>query len=69
MDLQDIKIVCYQYLCRSEHKWPIKLNNAKQEEVKQTFEELKNLIPDKVTFKTLSASPGKFLPMLAHILY
>ena len=71
-DVHNIAVkYCYQYICQGDPVWPesntIKGDTVRQE-VDQFCQPLKEILNIEATLKTLSGSPGKFVPLLMHLL-
>jgi hypothetical protein len=64
------KEFCYQMVCQGDPVWPknIQLSEGQKARIKEVCTPLASHIDVKVTLKSLSASPGKFVPSLAYIL-
>ncbi|GAA5817579.1 hypothetical protein MFLAVUS_011127 [Mucor flavus] len=64
------KEFCYQMVCQGDPVWPknIQLSEGQQARIKEVCTPLSSHIDIKVTLKSLSASPGKFVRSLAYIL-
>lgn len=71
-DVHDIAVkYCYQFICQGDPVWPA--NNAINDDiirqrVVQLCQPLRDILNTRVTLKTLSEAPGRFTPLLTHLL-
>ncbi|KAI7903269.1 uncharacterized protein BX663DRAFT_433818, partial [Cokeromyces recurvatus] len=71
-DVHNIAVkYCYQYICQGNPVWPTSEtvnDDTTRQKVVQFCQPLRDILNTKVTMKTLSESPGRFTPLLIHLL-